>query len=271
MSSYRFNQSTQKIDQRNLHRWQAKGCSFRPMGNYLKALGLLRIMPQLQGFWQGDCFFIQSEETPDEIINSILTDYEPSAICSPWNGSSGFYPTNRKAKECDLVAEIIESKSTRWHRLKNAYEISQKLTSREGLRSELKSKPDRKYDFISQVRSAAIEPTWAAWLDVVSVAKITVNKQGKAITEYAYPGLTGGTGGTIGRKDMGACFVESLDCLWNLKTGEAKENAKSSIESSLLGISTKKSLLKKALLTQFYPVNDFLLDLSGAANHVRIC
>lgn len=248
-----------------LHQWQVVGCSTRPMGNYLKALGLLRIVRDLasdaRGFWQGDSFYIQSSTKPEEIIERISTSYKPSAICTPWNGSSGFYK-----KMPRYMTAILEGKCERFLRLKNAYEISQKLTSREGLRKDLKNKT-KKYKFISQVRSAAIDESWNYWLNIVSVTKITIDKNGKKKQEYAYPGLTGGTGGIIGNKDMGVCFVEALDCLWNLKTGETKSKAQSLIESSLLGRYIEKSLMKKALLTQFYPVNDFLLDISGAERY----
>ena len=247
------------------YQWQVVGCSTRPMGNYLKALGLLRIIkdkiaPDAQGFWQGDSFYIQSSLTWEEIIDRILMSYEPSGISTPWNGSSGFY-----RKRPSFMVDILKSKCDRWNRLKNAYQICLKLTDREGLREDLKKKnKTKKYEFISQVRSAAVEESWNNWLNVVSVPKIVVDEDGKRKQEYAYPGLTGGTGGIIASKDMGYCFADAISCLWDLKTGVAKKNAKSLIESSLLGISDSKSLSYKSLLTQFYPVNDFLLDISGA-------
>lgn len=258
-------QDRQRQQKHELHQWQVKGYSTQPMGNYLKALGLLRMIkeidPHVRGFWQGDRFFIQSSLKPEEIIDRILSSYEPSGICTPWNGSSGFY-----RKMPPSMADILQSNCPRWNKLKNAYQISQKLTAPQGLPQELKNKT-KKYEFISQVRSAAIEESWHDWLNVVSVPETVTNKNGTTKQEYIYPGITGGTGGIIGNKDMGVCFAEALNCLWNLSTGFAKSNARFLIESSLLGKSEPNSLLKKSLLTQFHPVNDFLLDMSVIEHH----
>ena len=254
-----------KNSQKELHQWQLPGCSIRPMGNYLKALGLLRIVPGLRGYWQGNNFAIESQQTPKEIIDRILNDYQPSAICTPWNGSSGFFPKKIETKDCRLVAQVLKSSADRFARLKNVYSISQKLIQKEGFKTAPKNQ--QKIEFIAKVRSKAIEPSWANWLNVVSVPKINIDKKGRTKQEFAYPGLTGGTGGIIGSKDMSASFVEALSLLWDLETGLSRENTKLFLEASLLGKSVEDSLIRQPLLTQFYPINDYLLDISGAKGH----
>ena len=179
-----------KSSQKQFYRWSAPGCSIRPMGNYLKALGLLGIVPKIKGDWQGCNFAIESELTPDEIVDYILNDYQPSAICTPWNGSSGFY-----RQMPSYMTDILKSKGDRFER-RSVYQISQKLIRESGFTKG--SKNLQKAEFIDQVRSKAIEASWNDWLNVVSVPKIVTDKllkRGEATlvdpaVMKAFPGLS---------------------------------------------------------------------------------
>ena len=129
--------------------------------------------------------------------------------------------------------------------MRNGYRISQQLVREAGYKT--RPKENKKTEFIAHVRSKAIEPSWAAWLEVVSVPKTTIDEKGRVKHEYAYPALIGGTGGIIENKDMGVCFAEALNLLFDLQTGEAKENAKLLLKSSLLGISIEDSIVEGTL------------------------
>ncbi len=79
------------------------GCTPVPLANYLKALGVLRLLSEqkaelsCQGFWRNGAFVFRSpfftgqEERDRETISKFfLEKYQPSALVTPWNGRGGF-------------------------------------------------------------------------------------------------------------------------------------------------------------------------------------
>jgi CRISPR-associated protein Csx17 len=83
----------------NLHLHQLTGCSPAPLANYLKALGILRLVgeqadPQARGWWQDEHFCLITKLSKKELETFFLNEYQPTAIISPWNKGSGFFKTN---------------------------------------------------------------------------------------------------------------------------------------------------------------------------------
>lgn len=73
---------------------ELRGCRAEPLGSYLKALGILRIVheqadPTVQGFWAGGCFVLRTALSFDELKQFLLERYVPSPVISPWNESGG--------------------------------------------------------------------------------------------------------------------------------------------------------------------------------------
>ncbi|MBI3405280.1 MAG: type I-U CRISPR-associated protein Csx17 [Acidobacteria bacterium] len=83
-----------------LHLHQLKGCSPAPLANYLKALGILRLIVEqradieARGFWQGEHFCLLSKLSREEIETFFLEKYEPTPLLSPWNKGCGFFKAN---------------------------------------------------------------------------------------------------------------------------------------------------------------------------------
>lgn len=80
-----------------LHEHRLSGCRPEPLGSYLKALGVLRVVgeqadPVATGHWASDGFVLTSALDADEVERFLLDAYQPSPIVSPWNSSSGFGP-----------------------------------------------------------------------------------------------------------------------------------------------------------------------------------
>lgn len=80
-----------------------EGCTPTPLANYLKALGVLRLLSEqqeelsCQGFWRNGAFVLRSpfftgqEERDREAISKFFNEkYRPSALVTPWNGRGGF-------------------------------------------------------------------------------------------------------------------------------------------------------------------------------------
>lgn len=72
------------------------GCAPVPLANYLKALGILRLVSeqadcQARGWWDGERFCLLTALSPEELEAFFLKTYEPTPILSPWNKGSGFF------------------------------------------------------------------------------------------------------------------------------------------------------------------------------------
>jgi CRISPR-associated protein Csx17 len=64
-----------------------KGCSPAPLANYLKALGVLRLISEqadssVRGWWQDEQFCLLSKLSEEEIRSFFLNSYEPTPLLS---------------------------------------------------------------------------------------------------------------------------------------------------------------------------------------------
>jgi len=63
--------------------------------NYLKALGILRIVseqadPTAHGCWRNGVFELRCQLSEGELLDFFVAQYAPTPIVSPWNGDGGF-------------------------------------------------------------------------------------------------------------------------------------------------------------------------------------
>jgi CRISPR-associated protein Csx17 len=77
------------------------GCALEPLGSYLKALSVLRLVSEqadgsARGWWERGSFHLETELDDNGLVSFFLERYRPTPILSPWNGGSGFYPKDRK-------------------------------------------------------------------------------------------------------------------------------------------------------------------------------
>lgn len=82
-----------------IHLHVLKGCSPAPLANYLKALGILRLVgeqadKQARGFWDGQQFCLLTNLSQDELELFFLEKYCPTPLLSPWNKGCGFFKAN---------------------------------------------------------------------------------------------------------------------------------------------------------------------------------
>lgn len=75
-----------------------RGCTPEPLGNYLKALGVFRLVaeqadPGVVGYWENGSFVLFSRFTSeDELIEWFRDRYQPSPLPAPWSVNSGWWP-----------------------------------------------------------------------------------------------------------------------------------------------------------------------------------
>jgi CRISPR-associated protein Csx17 len=101
------------------------GCTPVPLMNYLKALGVLRLVTEqkdqeARGRWREDEFVLQSGLDRDALLEFLANSYQPTPILAPWNGGSGFYrnwdPATERFRGGDVIEtlqKIADSKSNR--------------------------------------------------------------------------------------------------------------------------------------------------------------
>lgn len=108
----------------NLHR--LNGCGPTPLANYLKALGILRLVAEqldagVRGFWEGDQFVLLSKVSEEELIRFFVDQYEPTPVVSPWNKGSGFFAGDR------VLIPIETSIAPRFDRLRQGIAAAKEL------------------------------------------------------------------------------------------------------------------------------------------------
>jgi CRISPR-associated protein Csx17 len=82
-----------------IHLHVLKGCSPAPLANYLKALGILRLVGeqadiQARGWWEGEHFCLLTKLPREKLEAFFLERYEPTPLLSPWNKGCGFFKAN---------------------------------------------------------------------------------------------------------------------------------------------------------------------------------
>lgn len=223
-----------------MHLHVLKGCAPAPLANYLKALGILRLVgeqadPAARGWWDGERFCLLSKLSKEELETFFLESYEPTPLVAPWNGGSGFYAKdNRKA-----IRGLEDSTASRFSAFREA--IACGHASQQGL----KTKPDQKqkprmFRFCVQ--------SWRGkhreWLD----AAVVFDEVGKP----SYPSLLG-TGGNDGRLDFTNNFMQRLMTLFDLTSvnGEPRNAATSLLGNAIWSKST--NYLDSAAIGQYHP------------------
>ena len=186
------------------------GCAPAPLANYLKALGILRLVgeqkdPACRGAWQDDRFILVTQLTRDEVERFFLQEYQPTAIIDPWNGGSGFFPKDNSKG----IEALLGSADPRLKPIQAAIHWARQAVA--GWKEA--PKDDAKSDFqstcLAHLRGGAAEAMHAA---VVMTPQV---QQGRMGNKTAYPALLG-TGWNDGRLDFANNFHQRLADLFDL-------------------------------------------------------
>ena len=240
------------------------GCAPSPLLHYLKALGIMRILadqldPTVRGAWTTNGFLLQSRRSREEILDFFLNHYAPTPIISPWNGSSGFYPDDKKPRE--LLDALCSKSGERFQHYRQTVEVAKKIVNQlaittnsttsndksDSVKKESKTDKDAKPEMLRAFRrefpEAAIE-----WLDTAYVL-------GPEKPEY--PPLVG-SGGNDGRFDFTVNFMARLlEALPEFLRAEKRSNelitvSTHQLEYSLFSTGSPPPL-EKAGVGQFHP------------------
>lgn len=272
-----------------MHIHDLAGCTPQPLGFYLKALGVLRLLGeqadgQARGWWDGGRFRLATTLDRDGLVEFFLHRYEPTPLVAPWLKGSGFFQANDKG-----VAPLEASTAPRLQRVRNGIaasravlvdlaeadravrEIKAEAKSRSLTRAQrdaLKNSDDYKrrlataervFKDIKDRMIPEIRNVWRGphreWMD----AALTLDDQLTA----KYPALLG-TGGNDGRLDFTNNFMQRLQDLFDTGSTDAAPHA------------TAQGWLISALWGETVPgyvtglaIGQFIPGAAGGANSVN--
>ncbi len=233
-----------------------RGCAPEPLIHYLKALGIFRLVVEqefdksVRAFWRGDTFVLESERTTDELIDFFLNRYTPTPIVAPWNGSSGFYPKDKKQRA--MIDALCHIDSPRVNDYRATVAIARALV---GDRKE-QPKKEEKAEMLRHARCVFSDRA-LKWLDAAYVL-------GEIRPDY--PPLLG-SGGNDGHLEFTFNFIARLLSVLpevisqqpnKRKIAQQLKQSESQLRAALL--LDNSATLEKAAVGQFYPAG------AGGAN-----
>lgn len=173
------------------------GCTATPLANYLKALGVLRLLsakyPETRGGWRGDRFVLTTPLDRERVERFFLREYAPTPIMAPWNGGSGFYEKDNK----DALLRITQIHDSRFAEYQASLTIAEVALA--GHDRSASPKDDDKARLLTAIRGQ-LPDSALGWFDA-SVLLAGDSPQ--------YPPLLG-TGGNDGRLDFTNNFMQRV-------------------------------------------------------------
>lgn len=215
-----------------------EGCTPTPLVNYLKGLGVLRLLASARSettvSWRDDCMILSSDWSGDEAESFFLRLYKPTPILAPWNGGSGFYNKDNKAA---LIA-ILNSSTPRLELYRECIRLSEEALSSND--RDASPKDTEKLALLARLRGSLPDAA-LDWFDAA------VLLAGSAVQ---YPPLLG-TGGNDGRLDFTNNFMQRLTDVLSMHDEDPPTESRDWLKMALFGV-TAPGLVKKAI-GQFHP------------------
>jgi CRISPR-associated protein Csx17 len=179
------------------HELVLAGCTPTPLANYLKSLGVLRLLstkyPDTRGYWRADQFVLRTILDLEELERFFLYEYMPTPIMAPWNGGSGFYEKDNKV----ALNSIMESTNERLSEYRVCLTLAEQALA--GMDRSASPKGTDKASLLTRIR-ALLPDNAIGWFDA------SVSLSGDSAQ---YPPLLG-TGGNDGRLDFTNNFMQRL-------------------------------------------------------------
>lgn len=242
---------------------ELSGCTPVPLGSYLKALGILRLVaeqadPEARGFWRGNCFVLQSRLDEAALLRFFAEDYEPTPILAPWNGGSGFYHQEQKLKEKDpetgkriktgkrnqpteatrALDAILSSSASRLVRYRECILVAKELVQEYGFLEA--PKEDDKQTLMQSLRAVLPDST----LPVMDAALVLDGLKPK----FA-PIL--GSGWNDGNFDFSNNFMQRLNEVFDHESGQMLPTASRNLAAAIFGLASAD--LTDSTIGQFIP------------------
>lgn len=231
------------------------GCTPVPLGSYLIALGIFRIVAEqadedARADWSRRGFRLHSRLTAEDLERFLLERYVPSPVLSPWNGGSGFFFREGKTSDKDpatgkltktgihseatgatrALEEISAASSPRFAAFRRAAQSSRQELSLRGLQSAPEG--SAKAAVVRSLRSHAPDDL-LPWLDASALVVAASSRRGREL-RVDYPPLLG-SGGNDGNLDFSTTVVQALLSLIDPSTGQPTGSSRDCLHAALFG------------------------------------
>lgn len=230
-----------------VHEIVLSGCSPIPLANYLKALGVLRLVaeqadPGARGFWRNDAFVLLTRLDAEALQRFFLEEYVPTPVLAPWNGGSGFFYREEKLNERDPVTgkkiktgrrtepttatrtvdKILSSAADRLAEYRDSIRVAKSILAE--LQIEEAIKGERKDKLLARLRSELPDSA----IQCMDAALVLTERK------THYPPLLG-SGGTDGNLDFTNNFMQRLLDVLDIQTGYPTPASSSLLKVTLFG------------------------------------
>lgn len=215
-----------------------EGCRTEPLGSYLKALGVLRLVaeqsdPDARGWWEGDTFVLRTALDRDALVRFCVDEYIPTPLVAPWNSGSGFRRKGKRPAAERVVEEIESSSADRLQPYRATIAEASKVVDeceQRGWRSENQNEfwAKKKKHLVVELCRARLPEAALPWLD----AAVVLAEE----PEFLVPLL--GTGGNLGSRELSVSFMECVIQVLRVggTGGQQKQDANHALlEAALLG------------------------------------
>lgn len=187
------------------------GCRLEPLGSYLKALGVLRLVAEQEdqaatGRWDGDEFVLGTELDEVGLVDFFMDRYRPTPLVAPWNGRSGFDPEDDRPASGQRLRAFEQSDESRCAAYREAIAAARAVVAE--LTEKGIGRDKEKATWVEACR-AALPDAAVRWLDAVAVLT--------AAGDVAFPVVLGGAGGVLGSMDLSGNFLLHLGTVLRLE------------------------------------------------------
>ena len=245
------------------------GCAPTPLASYLKTLGVLRLIsspanhvageaadPHARGWWENECFHIQTTLSREALLHFFLHDYAPSPIIAPWNGRAGFLEGKEqetsKRTGASLMRRFEESRGRRFANLRKTIRGLRSIeelvrynrlrATTKALKDEIKTLRGEAKKSKDEERKAAEKKEKQSKSVLLPALRSTIEPDHVAYVDACYVLSTDetpmpllGSGGNDGSRDFGVNFAEELIRLFELDNGSATTFSRTSLDGALFG------------------------------------
>jgi CRISPR-associated protein Csx17 len=193
------------------------GCGLASLGDYLKALGILRKLPQAKGYWQNGDFYLQCPFDRSQLLDFLTGQMTFSPLLSPWNQGSFYWAGGLDDFSEEHFPGLGEIRTT-YAEICSELGITKK--------GQIKKSKDKLLDAATKQID---NKEYQAWLDTVFCIQRGVDKKGQPTLKTRYSAMLG-AGGIFNKKDVADLYLQSAQALIELG-----DEAKIRWESSLFG------------------------------------
>lgn len=182
-----------------------QGCTTQPLGSYLKALAVLRLLSEqadteARGWWEAGYFWVDSQLDRDGLLDFFMSRYRPTPIIAPWNGGSGFCAKDRKIG----IDAIAKSTDPRFETFRISITCARSIPEVSSAKGASKAEEDERRAAILRACRNSLPDAAVDWLD----SAVAIASDGSR----AFAPILG-TGGNEGRLDYTNNFMENIASL----------------------------------------------------------